>query len=364
MPDKTVTFNLKNSDYAMLNLNIVERSLEELTDIIVKAKEIAIAQASDFYDGDVRKNVSNEIVQLRKQLVAIANKRFGNRYIFSGFKSLTKPFSDNGEYLGDKNHIKIEVGKDFFVPINLHGEEVFFSEEKEKPIHIITDIRPNMFFGRDTLKSVSACYIAATLAWACIKNDDRAGGIIFGPNDHKEIKPKKSSRSVLQIINALQTFSETLAKAYTEGNLTDDTYSLTKMLSEARRIISPGCSIFIISDFMDLNGQCDQYLFELAKIGSINFCHIFDSFEQTLPKDRSLKVGNSDRQINLDTRDRLMRVKHEQLFKYRLDKLNEMRTKLNAELLSFETNHDYLNTLMLHYGGGKNRNKRRPSFAN
>ena len=31
-----------------------------------------------------------------------------------------------------------------------------------------------MFFGRDTLKSVSACYIAATLAWACIKNDDRA----------------------------------------------------------------------------------------------------------------------------------------------------------------------------------------------
>ena len=29
---------LKNSDYAMLNLNIVERSLEELTDIIVKAK--------------------------------------------------------------------------------------------------------------------------------------------------------------------------------------------------------------------------------------------------------------------------------------------------------------------------------------
>tara|TARA_Y100000992_G_C21171695_1_gene446204 strand:+ start:67 stop:885 length:819 start_codon:yes stop_codon:yes gene_type:complete len=239
-----------------------------------------------------------------------------------------------------------------------------FSEEKEKPIHIITDIRPNMFFGRDTLKSVSACYIAATLAWACIKNDDRAGGIIFGQNDHKEIKPKKSSRSVLQIINALQTFSETLAKAYTEGNLTDDTYSLTKMLSEARRIISPGCSIFIISDFMDLNDQCDQYLFELAKIGSINFCHIFDSFEQKLPKDRSLKVGNSDRQINLDTRDRLMRVKHEQLFKYRLDKLNEMRTKCNAELLSFETNHDYLNTLMLHYGGGKNRNKRRPSFAN
>ena len=36
-----------------------------------------------------------------------------------------------------------------------------------------------MFFGRDTLKSVSACYIVATLAWACIKNDDRAGGIIL-----------------------------------------------------------------------------------------------------------------------------------------------------------------------------------------
>ena len=105
-------------------------------------------------------------------------------------------------------------------------------------------------------------------------------------------------------------------------------------------------------------------IFLLAKIKSINFCHIFDSFEQKLPKDRSLKVGNSDRQINLDTRDRLIRVKHEQLFKYRLDKLNEMRTKLNAELLSFETNHDYLILLCFIMEAVKIEIKEILSFAN
>jgi flagellar hook-associated protein 3 FlgL len=118
---------LKNSDFALLNLSVSEKSVEELTDIIVKAKEIAIAQSSDFFNADVRKNVANEVHQLYNQALAIANKKVGIKHIFSGTSTLTTPFDSNGNYQGDKGHISLEVSRNFFVPINLTGEEVFYN---------------------------------------------------------------------------------------------------------------------------------------------------------------------------------------------------------------------------------------------
>lgn len=122
----------KNIQHALLNLNTTEQALEQLTEVMVKAKEIAIAQASDFYDGSIRKNVANEVRQLRNHALALSNKRVGQRYIFGGFKTLERPFDNDGKYNGDKGHMNIEVSKDFFVPINLHGKEVFFAEEHSK----------------------------------------------------------------------------------------------------------------------------------------------------------------------------------------------------------------------------------------
>lgn len=120
----------KNADFALLNLNVTEKSIEELTDIVSKAKEIAIAQASDFFNADVRKNVSNEIQQLYNQALAIANKKVGIKHIFSGYNTLTVPFDNKGSYQGDSGHITLEVSRDFYVPINLTGDEVFYSDEE------------------------------------------------------------------------------------------------------------------------------------------------------------------------------------------------------------------------------------------
>ncbi len=120
---------LKNSEFALLSLNVTEKSLEELTDIISKAKEIAIAQSSDFFNGDIRKNIANEVQQLYNQALAISNKKVGLKHIFSGTSTLTTPFDSNGKYKGDSEHVSLEVSRNFFVPINLTGEEVFFSAE-------------------------------------------------------------------------------------------------------------------------------------------------------------------------------------------------------------------------------------------
>ena len=119
----------RNADYALLHLNVTENSLEQLTDLLVKAKEIAISQSSDFYNADVRKNIANEVNQLRNLALSIANKRVGQKYIFSGYSTLTQPFDVSGKYNGDTGHTTVEVAKDFFLPLNLNGQEIFFSSD-------------------------------------------------------------------------------------------------------------------------------------------------------------------------------------------------------------------------------------------
>jgi flagellar hook-associated protein 3 FlgL len=127
---------LKNINYAKTNLGFTETVLEELTDIMVKVKELAIGQSSDIYNPEVRESVSKEIGQLYNQALSIGNKRIGNRYLFAGQKVLTKPFNESGEYQGDKSKIFIEVNKDVFVPINLTGNEIFFDKTSDRKKNI------------------------------------------------------------------------------------------------------------------------------------------------------------------------------------------------------------------------------------
>jgi flagellar hook-associated protein 3 FlgL len=115
----------RSANAARTNLEFTENALNDLSDIVGRAKELAIAQSSDTFDAGARKTVAQEIKQLFQQAVSVANKRLGQRYIFSGTKTLTKPFTDDGRYQGDNGKIQVEVGKDRFLQVNISGAELF-----------------------------------------------------------------------------------------------------------------------------------------------------------------------------------------------------------------------------------------------
>jgi flagellar hook-associated protein 3 FlgL len=116
----------RNSNLAKTFLNYTDSSLEEVTNLIVRAKELALGQASSAANGpDSRVMVAEEIKSIIQEVSSIANRRLGDRFIFSGYKTGTQPFDQGGAYSGDNGRIMVEVQKDVFVGMNLPGQEVF-----------------------------------------------------------------------------------------------------------------------------------------------------------------------------------------------------------------------------------------------
>lgn len=133
---------LRNLNFAQTQLSYTENVLEEMTDLLSKAKELAIGQASSIYSPEIREGVSKEIHQIRQQVLSLSNKRMGNRYLFAGQKVLTRPFDQDGKYFGDSNKINIEINKDVYVPININGNDLFYSKAKKPLEKSDVDLKP------------------------------------------------------------------------------------------------------------------------------------------------------------------------------------------------------------------------------
>jgi len=227
-----------------------------------------------------------------------------------------------------------------------------FSEERERPVLIVSDLRPNMFFGAQELKSVTACQVAAALAWAGLNANDRVGGLVFGPEHQTDIRARRSHHSVLQLIHTLRDVSEQLIHSQSL-QIQNNHFSLAKILEDTRRVALPGSTLFLISDFHDLNKTCEQHLFELARHCDINLCHIHDALETQLPPPGSYQVTNGEKRFNLNTRKADFRQQFEQQFKNRQAKIRSLCGQLRMGCLAFETADPVLPILQQAYGRKK-----------
>lgn len=219
-----------------------------------------------------------------------------------------------------------------------------FIEERERPVLIICDLRSGMFFGSQRLKSVVACEVAAALAWAGLSANDRVGGLIFGAQKQLDIKSRRSHHAVLQFIHGLQEYSSALLDSQ------QNKYNLADVLEESRRFALPGSTIFVVSDFYDLNNECERHLFELARHCNVNFCHIFDPLETQLPTPAIYAVSDGNHETSIDTGNTQLRQRYAQQFTRRTEQLRKLSEQLFSGHLTFETSESVMNTLAKAYG--------------
>ena len=116
-----------------------------------------------------------------------------------------------------------------------------FREERELTVIIAVDVSGSLGFGsRHQLKRELVAELAATLAYAAIRNNDKVGLMLF--TDHVEcyVPPRKGVRHVLRIIRELLAFEP-------KGNGTD----LSGALEELNRAIKRRAVVFAISDYQE-----------------------------------------------------------------------------------------------------------------
>lgn len=122
-----------------------EQSLGELGELLIRAKELTIQQASDGAAGpETRKMVAMEMDQIFGQMVNIGNRKFGDRYLFGGYKTLKAPFDMQGNYYGDDAEIEVPIDKDAKMVMNIPGSHVFLGKKINDPIGTTREIDPSL----------------------------------------------------------------------------------------------------------------------------------------------------------------------------------------------------------------------------
>lgn len=155
-----------------------------------------------------------------------------------------------------------------------------FQEERERPVLVVLDASPSLYFGtRRRLKSVAAGQFAAAVAWAAVRRGDRIGGFLFAPGRHRELRPAGGRRGAMRLIQSLVDWLDPVPpEAPAEP--------LSGALERVRHTARPGSLIVIVSDFFGLDADCHRHLSRLRQHNDVIGGQVLDRAEFELPPGR------------------------------------------------------------------------------
>lgn len=214
-----------------------------------------------------------------------------------------------------------------------------FREERERPVLIAVDQSSSMFFGSHTaFKSVIAAQAAAIFCWLAIDNGDRVGGLVYADDEFALVRPKRSRRSALHLLNQIQLANADLAQRASAARKQDpEAGSLATALGRIRRITKPGSTLYVISDFSTINDAGFQYLYQMSLHNNVVCCFIHDELEENLPVPGYYNITDGFEKGTLNTFSKRARENYRSLFQQRLDKLQDELNKLKIPLLTLRT---------------------------
>lgn len=176
-----------------------------------------------------------------------------------------------------------------------------YQEERERPVVILTDFNPSMYFGtRFAFKSVVAARLTALIAWTVIKNGDRVGGLFYSPEARQEFTPKSREQAVLPLLASLSHFTKQRPGA---SQLVTGV-PLHDALIRLRRVIKPGSIVILISDFYQMTETCEAHLASMRAHNDVLAYHICDPLELNPPPPSIYALSNGQQAFILDTTDK------------------------------------------------------------
>ena len=256
-----------------------------------------------------------------------------------------------------------------------------FVEEKEKPVYLLIDLGPSMWFAtRGMFKAMLAMRLATLLAWSAAGSNDRVGGIVAAGKWHREIKPQAGRRGVMALIRCLLDAQDYVqrekadeipeadsvntrgrkrkarreakrgAKRKARGNDgneqdVDDhqaaaAAALERNIRRLRQLSKAGGEVIILSDFSQAGvlesrnkntaeQAVPESLKSIAALGDhavVTLIRIFDPLEKALPGSGKFDVLMRGSRSRL-SQEKSVRKKHQALFMARENALAQLNSR-------------------------------------
>jgi flagellar hook-associated protein 3 FlgL len=136
--------------------NVTDAALAKITEAVHRARELALAGASDSAGPAARNAAAAEIDQLIQSVKQEANASYGGRYVFSGTNTDIRPYdvsAASDAYSGNTAIVAREIGPGVAVPVNVLGVDVLGQGQLAadgKLLNVLRDISDHLKSGTVT----------------------------------------------------------------------------------------------------------------------------------------------------------------------------------------------------------------------
>ena len=119
-----------NLNAVNVRLQAEDTALRNTSNVMYRFKELAVQAANDTLSTADRNTLSFEMIQLREQILSMANSQDSNgNYLFAGSRVAQEPFGADAKgrvvYQGDQSRMLVPVGDNRQMNLNIPGSDVF-----------------------------------------------------------------------------------------------------------------------------------------------------------------------------------------------------------------------------------------------
>jgi flagellar hook-associated protein 3 FlgL len=120
---------MRNIQFGTARVAVADQTLGETQNLISRVRELAVQARSDTTSAQGRATIAQEVRQLHRQLIQLANAEVAGQPVFAGTKTNAPPFvlgaGDTVSYQGNSESQSIAVGPNQTTQIVLPGNQVF-----------------------------------------------------------------------------------------------------------------------------------------------------------------------------------------------------------------------------------------------
>jgi len=220
-----------------------------------------------------------------------------------------------------------------------------FVEERDLTIFLVVDVSGSLSFGsRAILKRELAAEIAALLAFAALRNQDRVGAALVSDRLELFLEPRRRRTHVLRMVR------EILDRPAQGG--TDLEKGLNGVLATLKR----RSVLFVISDF--LASPCTRALKAAAARHDVVVVEIVDPRDQEIPAVGPVVLRDAETGETALVSGRKLARRHAEQRRREREDLLRLTRKLGIDRLELRTDRPYINTLLAFFEQRKKRLRR------